>query len=647
MRRILLFTLPLLVAFVSFAQHSDLISVTEQKRFSALRDYDLHSVASNNFDVTFYRCNWTIDPAVKFISGSVTSYFNITATTNSITYDLSNALTVDSIVFRNSKITFSQTAANALVINFPSTLTPGQKDSVSIYYRGVPPNASAFTQSTHNNTRIIWTLSEPYGASTWWPCKDVLKDKADSIDIIITNPSAFISSSNGLPVAETVSGNNRTTYWKHRYPIAAYLVALAVTNYSVSTDVATLPSRTMPMAIYAYPESVTGFTPALTIAKFCLQEYSKLLIEYPFSRERYAQTQFGAGGGMEHQTNSYIVNADNLLVAHELGHQWFGDRVTCGSWSDIWLNEGWATYMEYIYTELSNPSGRLSMLQTWRNTVVSAPNGSVYVSGVDTLNESRLFSTRLTYRKGGYLVHMLRWKLGDSSFFRGVRRYLNDPLLAYNTALSADFKRNLELESGLNLTEFFNDWLYGEGYPDYNAVWSQQSNFNVQLKLNQTPSHSSVSFFEMPVPVLFRNATRDTILRVEHTENGQIFNLNPGFIADTVIIDPDLWILSKNKLAVKGVVTAVNDPSINNPVVITPNPSRGIFDIHLSGNNPRPIRIEMINSAGQTVYERTVSGDAKLVTVDGSREASGIYWIRLSDARGLGIVKKLALLTRR
>ncbi len=627
------------------AQEIEDISLAEQKRFTALREYDTHSVSSNNFDVNYYRCQWNIDPAVRFISGSVTSHFTIVSNTNNIVFDLSNVLTVDSVVFRGNKISFTQTTNNALSIQFPLTLNSGQRDSVSVFYRGVPPNTGAFTQSTHNTVRIIWTLSEPYGASTWWPCKDMLKDKADSIDIIITNPSTFVSSSNGLPVQETVNGGFRTTFWKHRYPIDAYLVALAITNYTVVPDNVVLPTRTMPVVAYAYPESVTSFTQATTTAKFCLQEFSKLITEYPFVQERYAQTQFGAGGGMEHQTNSFIVNAGDLLVAHELGHQWFGDKVTCGSWSDIWLNEGFATYMEYLYTELSNPTGTLPMLQSWRSNVTSLTSGSVYVT--DTLNESRLFSSRLTYKKGGYLAHMLRWKLGDSVFFRGVRRYLNDPALAYKTAVSTDLKFNLEQESGMNLTEFFNDWLYNEGYPDYSAQWAQKPNLEVQVKLNQTPSHPSVSFFEMPVPLRFLSSTKDTTIRVEHTVNGQIFTVNPGFIADTMIIDPELWILSKIKTTQKVASIVAVDPTPVSPgFSISPNPVTDRLYLRLPGNLAGKLTVQVFNAFGQSVYKNAIAGNLSGHEINTGSYAAGVYWVHISNEKETKLVKKIMVSRR-
>lgn len=623
----LITVLSLLFVFTaSNSQRSpDDISQVEKKNFLQLRTADSYSVSSNNFDVNFYRCEWYIDPAVRKISGTVTSYFTLTSASNSITYDLSSILTVDSVIMRGNKISFNHAPNNALQIIFPATIAGGQKDSVSIFYKGIPPNTGfgSFNMTTHNGTPVLWTLSEPYGAPTWWPCKDVTSDKPDSIDIIITNPSQYISSSNGLPVSEVVNGGNRTIHWKHRYPIATYLVALAITNYNINQDVAQLPGRTMPVVMYAYPENAAAFQPAVNVAKFCLQAFSNLLTEYPFAKERYAQTQFGWGGGMEHQTNSFIVNANSGLVAHELAHQWFGDKITCGSWQDLWLNEGAATYMEYIYIELSNPAGKLPQLQTWTNSITSNPSGSVFVPDTTILN--RLFDSRLTYRKGAYLHHMLRWKLGDSIYFRGIRKYLNDPALVYRHARTVDLERNLETESGQTLTEFFKDWFYGEGYPNYEAVWNQNASNVVRLQLNQTQSHTSVSFFEMPVPIQFKNATRDTIIRVNHSSNGQIYTLNPGFAADTVIIDPQLWILSKIKTAKK--IQAPVSSGIN----IYPNPVRNQFLISYP-NNFSNLQVRVFNSLGQLMTSRNVISSSSEMNIDAVAWPSGMYWLHVSGS---------------
>lgn len=612
--------------------HPEALAKAEATQAVALREYDAKSMASNNFDVTFYRCQWTVNPAVRQIAGSVTTYFTITTSASNITFDLAAGLTVDSVLFRGSATGFVRNL-DALQINFPNTLPIGQKDSVQVFYRGVPPAPSQgyFTAATHSGVPVLWTLSEPYGARTWWPCKDVLTDKPDSISIAITHPSAYVSSSIGLPVSETVSGGNRTTHWRHGYPIVPYLVAFAVTNYAVENDAVQTDGRTLPVSLYAYPENLASFRTATATAKFCLQRFSPLLSDYPFGKERYAQTQFGVGGGMEHQTNSFLGSPHTGLVAHELAHQWFGDKITCGSWGDLWLNEGFASYMEYVYTELTNPAARANFLRTWSLAITAYNDGSVYVR--DTLNISRLFDSRLTYRKAGYAAHMLRWKLGDSAFFRGLRRYLNDPALAYRHALTADLRRNLETESGKPLGEFFNDWIYGEGHPDYIAEWSVQDT-NVQVRLNQVTSHPSVNFFEMPVPLQFKAAGKDTTVRVEHTQNGQVFSLALGFVPDALVIDPQLHILSRNKTVRK--VTAIAPPATGFSVY--PNPVRGLLTVKLPAVAGAAVRV--FDAIGRTVYSAGAPADKAHITTTGW--ASGVYWVE-ATGNGYREVKKVVV----
>lgn len=632
MKKIGLFLVLLFLAYYAvYAQSPPDISVQEKSRLRLMGVLHAHSVSSPNFDVSYYRCAWNLDPAVRFISGSVSSYFTITSATASITFDLSNSLSVDSVLYHGAKITFQQSATDALQLTFPTTLVTGQYDSVSIFYKGIPPESGfgSFTLNVQNNTPVLWTLSEPYGAKDWWPCKDVLTDKADSIDIIVTYPSAYQSSSNGLLISEQITGDKKQDHWKHRYPIASYLVAIAITNYTIDRDSVQLPSGMMPVELYAYPEDAALFKEATTTAKAALQIYSKLLGEYPFRRERYAQTQFGWGGGMEHQTNTFITAPNSSLVAHELAHQWFGDGVTTGSWHDLWLNEGFATYMAFVYAQTLSQASATSILQGWNYNIISDAGGAVFVT--DTANVNRLFNSRLTYNKGAYVLHMLRWKLGDSTFFRGLRQYLNDPALRYKNARTADLQRNLESASGQSLTEFFNDWIYGEGFPTYKGEWNTTQQNTVQLKLAQTTSHPSVPFFEMPVPVELKNATLDTILTVNHTHNDELFTLDPGFVPDTVIIDPQRWILSKDNLAVKGlVITAVPDAPETMGISVFPNPATNKITILLPAAAVQKNVIRLLTVLGQPVFSKTIAGSGgNVLNIPTQAFAPGIYWMEI------------------
>jgi len=521
-----------------------------------------NTASSTNFDVHFYRCEWEIDPNIRYIKGCVTSAFTILSATDKIVYDLSDTLTVDSITWHGSQLAFQRIAGDGLQLQFPSIIPAATKDSVSIYYKGTPRiygGFSSFVQSSHSGVPIIWTISEPFGAKEWWPCKNGLDDKADSMDILVNTPMAYRGSTNGVLISELTTPATRMLRFRHRFPMASYLVGLAVTNYVVISDSVLIGGKQMPLMLTTYPEFAGNANKINTNTRASFNVFNQKFGDYPFAQEQYGQTAWGAGGGMEHQTNSFICCTDIGLISHELAHQWFGDKITCGSWQDIWLNEGFATYGASLYRESSDKTYFLAERAYYRDLITAVPGGSVWVD--DTTVSGRIFSSRLSYQKGSYLLHMLRWKLGDDVFFRGIKRYVNDPLLQFNFARTADLQRNLEAESGKNLTSFFQQWFYGQGYPTYAVDWKQDSSNNIYIKINQSTSHPSVSFYDMPVPVQFKNSTRDTVIVFNNTLNGQAFLANPGFKADTAIVDPYFWILCINSTQ----HTACNGVSTSDP----------------------------------------------------------------------------------
>ena len=635
----------LLAQFPSVRDHQQVdISALEQQRHIRLRDVsgtgsvDSFTVASDNIDVHHYRCEWEVNPSVRYIQGKVTVSFIMKAASNKIILDLSTDLNVDSISYHGTNITFERVLKDGLEIQFPSTINTGQKDSVSVYYQGVPDPSSTgvFFRKFHRLSDAIWTLSEPYGSKLWWPCKNGLTDKADSIDIYVTHPAGNIASSNGLLVSEQPVGGKIISHFQHRYPIASYLVAILVAQYSVTKDSIQLGNRSMPVLMYSYPVHADYFKDATDVAKKCLQKFSELFGIYPFYKELYAQTDWGVGGGMEHQTNSFIVDKWPALVSHELGHQWFGDKVTCGSWQDLWLNEGFATYSTNIFLEHFDSAAFRPALQSLINSITSQPDGSVWVN--DTTDVDRLFSGRLTYNKGSYVVHMLRWVMGDSAFFKGVRRYLDDTSIGYAFARTADLRKTLELESGLKLEKFFQNWVYGEGYPNYHAEWSQNNNNWIKLKLNQTTSHTSVRFYEMPVTIVARSGSKEKSFVVDHRYSGQEFWLNPEFKVDTILIDPKLWILSKTKTSAK-----VSTSSISNELKIYPNPAPRAFNISLKNPTDKKLNIQMLNMLGQVVYRKELqtAGNDELINIQITHLPRGIYWLKLNSYGKVQVLKKI------
>lgn len=601
--------------------------IIESEKKAFLSRHNLQScAASSGYDVKYYACKWNIDPAVNAISGNVGMHFLALAALDSLQMDLSVALSADSILYHNSKISFIQKAGDVLQMNFPAIISSGVLDSITVFYHGIPPSSGfgSFTQSTHQNIPIVWTLSEPYGASDWWPCKNTLNDKADSIDTYITIPQGNKAASNGLLKQIIPQGSNNIYHWKHRYPIAAYLICAAATNYTEFTDTAHLKNGPLPVLYYTYPEDSVQSRQTDSLLLVDLHFYDSLFVPYPFMKEKYGHAQFGWGGGMEHQTMTFIGGYFIELLVHELSHHWYGDKITCGSWRDIWLNEGFAVYCTGLSLgRLRGPGAFTQWQQQQISNITSAPGGSVFVD--DTTSVARIFDGRLSYAKGAYLLHMLRWILGDSLFFTGIRNYQNDGALAYSFASTSMLQQHLETVSGKNLANFFTQWFYGQGYPSYLAIWSQDKNNQLKVTLNQSTSHSSVSFYEMPVPIRFKGGGKDTVLVFNHTYSGEVFYTNLNFKIDSIFFDPDLHILSLGNKAIREDVYLRSLQSL----VIYPNPASTQINIEVNDLSNYPRKVEMFNVLGQKVME-ALPHENKF-SIDIVDFSEGAYFIKITS----------------
>ncbi|NNF34897.1 MAG: M1 family metallopeptidase [Saprospiraceae bacterium] len=558
-RRSILYTIILLFLFNHLnAQEKDGITLFQpQERSNHINTRAGSSAKTIHYDVKYQRLELEADPAVHYLTGIVTTYFiPVGQDLDVIYFDFKDNMTVDSVFFRGIKLaseSINFTSSTELEITLGSTVSQGSLDSLSIFYQGAPISGDfgIFKTATTSCTQpdsMIWTLSEPYGSKGWWPCKETLNDKADSIDIIITTPSKYRAGSNGLLVGERVEGSKKVYHWRHRYPIPAYLVAFAVADYAIYSDTIDNPlGGEIEVLNYVFKcdsTSAASQTPDMDpMMKYFINTFG----QYPYVNEKYGHAQCGFGGGMEHSTMSFMGNFSKLLMAHELAHQWFGNKITCGSWHEIWLNEGFATYLEGLTCEQGFGQRTWDGWKTAHiNYVTNDTGGSVY--NPDTTTLGRIFSSRWSYSKGALLLHMLRWKMGDIAFFDAVYNYINDPQLEYSYAHTDDLKAHLEAEYGESLTEFFNDWYYGEGWPDYVVNWSADPSCNA-LTVNIQQSHSTgrSTFFEMPLPIAFSDGISDTIV-VFHQESPDdtIFYSDLGFIPTSADFDPDQWLCAKN-----------------------------------------------------------------------------------------------------
>lgn len=577
------------------------------------------------FDVVYQKLNFTVDPAVCFISGSVFSSIKFMKDDVAlIRFDLADVMVVDSIQYNQKKIAF-QHSADKINIMLPTSAKKYTMGSVEIFYHGSPPQpgSESFMATTHSNNPIIWTLSEPYGAKEWWPCKESLADKIDSLDVFITCPNQYKAASNGKLISDQVIGTSRTAHWSHHFPIATYLIAIAVTNYKTYSDFLALPSgKEIEVLNYVYPEYlVTAKSKSADILNI-LDFYNSKFITYPFASEKYGHAQFGWSGGMEHQTMSFMDSLNFELVAHEMAHQWFGDYITLASWHDIWLNEGFATYLTgLVFENLQNGV----WWTTWKNNqvsrITSSSGGSVYVA--DTTDVSRIFNGRLSYSKGAYLLHMLRWEMGDEKFFQGMKNYLNDPAMANGFASQQQFVKHMETVADTSFTGFFNDWYYGEGHPAYRLT--QFADLGKQkLRISQTSSHPSVAFFEMHIPVRVWRNGRYTDLRLYNTIHNQEFVISDSPI-NKIEFDPDKWLIAK-----ADIVDAVSDmKEVRDIQIISEYGSKSIRVLLPDFTGKGKLRIFDLN--GTTLINYEIYGNDSRVDV--SNLKSAVYLVEVQSGK--------------
>lgn len=595
-RKLYLFATILFFYQTNFAQENFHRKVSSQFNSPTSQNSTGNSGTGANIDVVYYRCDWTIDPSVsKNISGTVTTYFKTTAANVSIiTFDLNNLVFGTPVAtYHGITCTSSFPSTDIFSITLPSTIVAaGTLDSVSITYSGTPPAVNSQEEGFQRGESpagsgnwYIYTLSESYEDKDWWPCKADMQDKADSLDINVTVPNTYWVAANGKLIDSAINGANRTFKYKHRYPIATYLIGLGIAKYNRHhRGVVNISGKDVPVVYYTYP-NMTGstLTTALTrmdISKTELVEFSNKFGPYPFADEKHGYYQHGWGGGIEHQTFSGM-SAGSMsswsIIAHELAHQWFGDKVTFATWNHLWLAEGFAKYLEVLAAELIPAIGvtAASHLSGIKTTARATNTTPVLLSAASIANSNTIWTTNndnAIYQRGAMIVSMLRAMMGDAKFFQGCRDYLNDPLLAYKSAVTADLQRNMENQlSSVDLTPFFNAWVNGTGRTDYTGNYYISGN-TIQFDLNQSRNPVVNPFMPMPVVIKIRNAanTIDTSIVIYHYSTtqlgyaGGIDGVGPAgndFITYTLpftpavaTIDPD------NKTMATGTLTLVGSP---------------------------------------------------------------------------------------
>lgn len=530
---------------------------SERKAFERKLTFSKSAYPSDpNYDVQYYKLDISVTHTPKFINGVVT--LNAKSLLDNLTQvkiDLQNTLTVDSII-SGAKISF-QHVSDIITVQLEKVYKLNELVSLKIYYHGTPGSSGFGSYETgyHSGAKTIFTLSEPYGASDWWPCKDTPADKADSADVWIRCDSSLKAISNGklMGVANNKDGTF-TWKWQERYPIAQYLISMAISNFAEYQQYFNY-SKTDSMLVihYIYPELLNQNKGNLGLTTNMLQVFSDKFGLYPYIKEKYGHASFGWGGGMEHQTITSL-GGNNLsidLISHELAHQWFGDKVTCKDWQNIWLNEGFATFCEAIYAEAVGGKSSYDAYVSASMERAKRAVGSIYVKDISSV--AQIFDGNRSYEKGGTVLHMLRGIVGDEKFFKLMRDYIDDPRYAYNVATTEDFQGVAESVYGSSLDYFFKEWIYGENFPTYTVTWNTASlgngiskvNLNIAQSKNSTPQ-----FFTMPIQINIKSSVGDTLITVFNNQLNQGFSLVVNGTVSAIQFDPNNFILKNSSVTV-------------------------------------------------------------------------------------------------
>ena len=514
-------------------------------------------------DIKFYELNLDIDFNSSRIRGSVTVNGVIgNIYPDFIELDLYDNMTVDSILQNNIPILYLHENDMLKIPISDITLDDENLFSLTIFYQGTPDHCGAggFKFDEHQNIGHVWTLSEAYCARSWWPCKDDPSDKADSVNIIISVPlePAYIVASNGLLSSTTINNNKKTYFWKERYPITTYLVSLAIYPYTKWVDqyVSPISSDTMLIEHYVFPDRYEASYPNYSLTKDMLSFFSELFGEYPFISEKYGHADFTWGGGMEHQTLSSMGSFSQNLMVHELGHSWWGNLITCKTFNDIWLNEGFARYCQALWAE--HMYGREAYFDFMNNHAYYGA-GTIYVENPSS--NSQIFSAGLSYNKASWVLHMLRHKVGETMFFDILKSYASNDSLSYNAASTSDFQKVCEDISGLDFEQFFQQWIYGERYPKYELSWWHEGNGIYNVKIDQVQSYN---FFSMPIDLKFSGSAGpmlvDTTIVIENNNSSQLYEFSGfNFLVENVMLDPENWILKEATYSVNEIDNILPD----------------------------------------------------------------------------------------
>ncbi|MGB0884916.1 MAG: M1 family aminopeptidase [Chitinophagales bacterium] len=607
----------------------------------------------NNYDEKFLKLELEVYNTTTDISGKATHLVEVVATNvTRFVFELHEDLNITNAKVNNIAATVTR-FGNEVIVTGSTVYYQDDLVSIEIEYNGTPPSGTGFNSETgiFNDfspswgEQVTWTLSEPFSAHTWWPAKQVLSDKIDSTEFIFTTNDNLKVGSNGLLVATENLVSNKIKYtWKSNYPIDYYLVSFAVApyqEYSYKILAAGSPdSLLIQNFIYDVPGYLAQFENDILETGEMLHLLTEKFGKYPFINEKYGHCIAPLGGGMEHQTMTTQGYFVDWLTVHELGHQWWGNNVTCTSWADIWVNEGFASYSEYIYYQNQSQNAADQDMEARHNNIMSEPDGSLYV--YDITDSERIFSSRLTYDKGSAVVHMIRNMINDDQLFYNTLKVIQSTY-ALNNCNTQNIQDLLLQETGIDFSDFMLSWIYGEGFPTYSGKYNTLNDtLFIEVEQNSSLSGSNPSYTSvLELEIIFEDGS-DTLLRFDNNLNTEQYYILTNKEVDEINVDPNNWIINMEGNFLK-------DENFSFPVISSLNNIQAIdFEItnpftnslDLSSLQKENFEVLITTITGEVVYESKKASNQNEFILNTDFWISGVYFLEIFDGKSK-VTKKL------
>ena len=561
---------------------------------------------------------------------------------------LVNSLSIDSVTSTTHTVdSVGRQGLDSLQIYLSPSLQLGDTADITIFYHGTPSiidgwGGMFFAQAAGWRPQICYTLGDaldldpPPANFAWLPSFADPNDKVEW-EAWLHVPPGKVGVSAGVRVDSTLNPDSSST-WHYRLdqPVSTYLVFVSVSEYEIMIQRESNPV----IENFVYPSRVTQAQVHFQPVPECIDAFSANFGPFVFDRFGYNMAR---NGDMEHATS--VSHYDGAVVSnrswdwilfHEMSHHWWGDWVTCADWRDLWLNEGFATYcealgMEWVYGEQSFRDYMRTDLQP------AARNAG----NVSTIYDPDYYWGAIVYEKGGCVLHMLRWVMGDSLFFEAMRDYGQQ--YAFSTATTVDFQAVCEAHYDSTLQWFFDKWVFeGTGYPQYQVIYDAAH--SVSLTVNQL---QQTTYFAMPIEIAkyVEDAIITDTVWVIPDNNGS-WTTNDIGLFDSIRIDPRGWLL---KTATHEDITEVEDftatPDSFELSAAYPNPFNPTLTIAYVSPRPQPVTMRAYNVQGQLAVEKTALASAGSNTLvwNAENQASGVYLIQLSTQTEMRAVKAVLL----